>query len=102
MIRYKKVAEKQRKIRGFEYDRKYTLDEVADKLGFNSGTAKDLFYAYLIKHGIITSYFEPTFLSFMTGLLQWPKSRKGEKIVSYYGTVIIGDLLEAYEVCPPE
>ncbi|WP_424492739.1 hypothetical protein [Salinimicrobium sp. GXAS 041] len=102
MIIQHQEADRYRKIRGFEYGKEYSMDEVADKLGFTNGTAKVLFYSNLIKHGIITPELKPSYLSFMAGLIQWPKAGKEENTVTYSGTIIIGDLLEAYEALPPK
>ncbi|WP_081207972.1 hypothetical protein [Salegentibacter sediminis] len=102
MKMYYKEAQKNRKICDFEYGREYSIDAVAEKLGFVTDTAKTLFYTTLIKHGIINSDLEPSYLSFMAGLIKWPESSKGEIVVSYPGTMMIGDLLEAYDLLPPE
>lgn len=102
MKTYKEEAAEYGNIRDFEQDKDYSLDEVAEHLGFTAVAAKLLFYTSLIKHGIITHDLNPTYLSFMEGFIQWPESGKGEKVVSYEGTMMIGDLLEAYGVLPPE
>ncbi len=102
MITYFNEAKRHKNIRGFKYGAIYTLEEVAVKLGFTTEKRKILFFKTLIKHGIVDTNLEPSYLSFISGFIERRDHFLGDRIVNYAGTMMIGDLIEANKGLPPK
>ncbi len=100
MNTYFEEAKEHREIREFHYGKEYSLTEVSEKLGFGRGERRNLFYKVLIENGILLHDHSPSYLAFISDYITFTPGEKQRVVVTYPGTIMIGDLLESHNLIP--